>query len=366
MTTVCKKDECMGCMACIDICPVKAIAIKDDELRLNALIDEQKCLKCNQCLRGCQKNEKIELQTPLMWRQGWATDETRSIGSSGGVASEIMRNFIDDMSYVSSCVFMNGRYTYMTTNKKHDLYKYAGSKYVKSNPEGIYKEIRALLEQKKRVLMIGLPCHIAAAKKFLGDKYNSLFYTIDLICHGSPSQKLLNCFIKENGYELANVSNIQFRKKNLFGIMVDDAFCVPEGSLDRYMMGFLRGLFYTDNCYDCPYANCDRVGDLTIGDSWGSELDDEKAKGISLILCQNTKGQELLDMSDLVLHEVDVDKAIKDNGQLSHPSYKPKQRSVFFKKYKKTGSVCKGVFYAYPKDCIKQYIKGVLIKMGRM
>lgn len=364
MITVCKNNECMGCMACIDVCPVAAIAINDNEMQLNAVIDKEKCLNCNQCIKVCQKNNPVELQTPIMWRQGWAKEDTRSIGSSGGIASEIMRCFIDDRSYVASCAFLYGKYMYMATNDIYDLYKYAGSKYVKSNPEGIYKTIQELLEQKKRVLMIGLPCHIAAAKKYLGDNYSSYFYTIDIICHGSPSQKVLDSFIKENGYELTNVSKIQFREKNVFGIAVDNAFCVPKGSIDRYMLGFLRGLFYTDNCYDCPYAKRERVGDLTIGDSWGSELTDEKAKGISLILCQNVKGQELLDISELSLFNVNVDKAVNANGQLDHPSQRPKERVVFFKKYKKTGSVRKGVFYAYPKDCIRQYIKGVLLMKG--
>lgn len=364
MMTVCNTNECMGCMACIDACPVAAITINDNEMQLNAVIDKEKCLNCNQCKKVCQKNNPVELQRPIIWRQGWAKEEIRSISSSGGVASAIMRCFIDDVSYVAACAFTCGKFMYLATNNIHDMYKYAGSKYVKSNPEGIYKTIQTLLEQKKRVLMIGLPCHIAAAKKYLGGKYSSLFYTIDIICHGSPSQKLLDSFIIENGYELTNISRIQFRDKNLFGIAIDDAFCAPKGSLDRYMLGFLRGVFYTDNCYDCPYAKCERVGDLAIGDSWGSELTKEKAKGISLVLCQNAKGQELLDKSGLTLFNVDVIKAVSANGQLEHPSIKPKQRVVFFKKYTKTGSVSKGMFYAYPKDCIRQYVKGVLLKHG--
>ena len=29
MKTVCQRDMCTGCMACVEMCPVKAISVKD-------------------------------------------------------------------------------------------------------------------------------------------------------------------------------------------------------------------------------------------------------------------------------------------------------------------------------------------------
>ena len=38
---------------------------------------------------------------------------------------------------------------------------------------------------------------------------------------------------------------------------------------------------YTENCYSCRYASQSRVSDISLGDSWGSELsEEEKKKGI--------------------------------------------------------------------------------------
>ena len=49
MDTVCKLDACAGCMACIDICPVGAIKIKDTLESYNAEINMDKCIHCDLC-----------------------------------------------------------------------------------------------------------------------------------------------------------------------------------------------------------------------------------------------------------------------------------------------------------------------------
>ena len=41
---------------------------------------------------------------------------------------------------------------------------------------------------------------------------------------------------------------------------------------------------YTANCYLCVYANIKRISDITLNDSWGTELSsDEWNKGIELL-----------------------------------------------------------------------------------
>lgn len=47
--------------------------------------------------------------------------------------------------------------------------------------------------------------------------------------------------------------------------------------------------------YSCQYAQTNRVGDLTIGDSWGTEMTEELSKGVSFVMCQTEKGKALLD-----------------------------------------------------------------------
>ena len=112
---------------------------------------------------------------------------------------------------------------------------------------------------------------------------------------------------------------------------------------------------YTENCYQCRYAREERVSDLTLGDSWGSELPTlEKQKGISLVLYQSKKGEEMLRASDLFLTDVSAEKAIQSNHQLAHPSPKPPLRMKFFRGIEKGKKFNTVVFRCYPKQCVKQ------------
>ena len=70
MSTVCQLNQCAGCMACVDICPKSCITIKDDIEYMNAVIDDEICIKCNQCHKVCQKNHPADLRKPVKWYQG--------------------------------------------------------------------------------------------------------------------------------------------------------------------------------------------------------------------------------------------------------------------------------------------------------
>ena len=112
----------------------------------------------------------------------------------------------------------------------------------------------------------------------------------------------------------------------------------------------------------CNYARIERGSDISIGDSWGTELSSEEKNGISVVLCQTEKGKALLLQSKLALFDVDLNKAIEANHQLRHPSEKPAKRDIFFNNFYKTGSVEKSVFLCFQKECIRQKLKGILIK----
>lgn len=49
------KEQCCGCHACANICPVHAIEMREDEEGfLYPHIDEEKCVKCGRCAAVCQ------------------------------------------------------------------------------------------------------------------------------------------------------------------------------------------------------------------------------------------------------------------------------------------------------------------------
>lgn len=364
MKTVCKKDQCAGCMACIDICPKGAISIKDNLQCYNAVINEELCVNCGACQKVCQSNHPASAVAPISWQQGWTLqNEVRAKSSSGGAAAELSRGFVASGGIVCSCVFRDGVFGFEFAETVDELQKFVGSKYVKSNPVGIYKQISDKLKQEKNVLFIGLPCQVSALKNFVLSKYQKNLYTVDLICHGTSSPEILEKFLNQHHYSLKNLKDIRFRMKARFQVFGDYKGIVTPGVSDRYTIAFLNTLTYTENCYSCQYAKRERVSDLTIGDSWGNELaEEEQGKGISLILCQTEKGAELLNDAQLHLEPVDVDKAVENNHQLHAPSNMPEGRYEFFRLLNEGLNFDSLVKKNFPKQCFRQDIKKLLIK----
>lgn len=364
MKTVCELNQCAGCMACLDVCPKGAITIKDDLSAYNAVIDENKCINCNLCHKVCQSNHPAKLMPPIEWQQGWVkTPDIRKRCSSGEVATAISQAFINMGGIVCSCTFHKGEFVFDFAENIEELQKFAGSKYVKSNPKGIYKKIKEYLKNGRNVLFIGLPCQVSALKNFVGAQYETGLFTADLICHGTPSPKILEIFLNQYGHTLTNLQDIQFRVKAKFMVYGDYKGIITNGVSDKYSIAFLNSLTYTENCYNCQYACKERVSDLTLGDSWGSELPiDEQKKGVSLVLCQTEKGKQLLQKANIHLENVDLSKAIMNNHQLAHSSFMPKDRDKFFNQLR-TRKFNSLVFSIFPKQCLRQDVKRLLIKM---
>lgn len=366
--SVCEPAQCAGCMACVDICPKAAINVVDMADHMDAEIDEDRCISCGLCHRVCQTNQSAELWKTIESWQGWADSEIRQVSSSGGFTSAIEKAFVKSGGIVCSCKLEGGEFCFVLAWDIDDLDGFAGSKYVKSNAKGAYRAVASELNAGHKVLFIGLPCQVSAVRNFStakckGDAADRL-YCIDLICHGTPSAKVLRKAISEYGYDLADVKRMWFRHNSDFCLSIDTNRLAPDGCIDRYTMAFLSGICYTENCYSCHYATRDRVGDLTLGDSWGTDLIEEEASGVSLSLVQTGKGRELLSMAGLELKPVDYWNAVSFNAQLSHPSQKTAQHDVFFSKLYQTGSVKRAVFAVFPKRCLKEDVKAMLDYLG--
>lgn len=270
-------------------------------------------------------------------------------------------SFIKNGGYVASCMLNKGEFVFELTNSTQRAEQFVGSKYVKSNPKTIYIDIERKLQEGKKVLFVGLPCQVAALKNFSRNQDN--LYTVDLICHGSPSPELLKMYLKEKSVDIEELEGLNFREKTSFGLRsVGKSNGFPR-IVDMYTYAFLKSIDYTENCYSCRYASQSRVSDISLGDSWGSELsEEEKKKGISLVLCQTKKGEELLKKSNVELFDADITRAIQLNHQLEYPSRIPSSRMFFFENLEK------GFDFAMkkilPKEYLKNEIKIILSKVG--
>ncbi len=133
--------------------------------------------------------------------------------SSGGAfsafATEILQN--GGVVYGAAYEIKNGNYVlqHIRINTIEELPKLQGSKYVQSTIFDALPCIKKDLESGKKVLFSGTPCQVDSLNGYLKKEYDNL-YTVDIICHGVPSQKLLNDYI----HTLSDsVETFEFRDK---------------------------------------------------------------------------------------------------------------------------------------------------------
>jgi len=338
--TVCPRDLCAGCNACINVCGKDALRRVDSGLALNVCIDAEKCVGCGLCKKVCPLISAAEFREPTAWLQGMTNDPSaRKRSTSGGFAYEISKAFVEKGGYVAGCCFTDGEFRFRITDSVAGLERFCGSKYVKSDTGEVFREIRGLLKEGKRVLFIGLPCQSAGLQHFVGKGYENL-YTADLICHGTPSLRVLDAYLEKHGLSRAEAEEISFRNGPLYELRVDgrgfektDAGDVLTNTSDDYSDAFLNRLNHLEGCYSCPYKRPQRVSDISLGDAWGTRhSDEEMKKGISLALPTTEKGLELLSQANVFTEPIDMNAVLKTNEQLEYPFPKPEGRDAYLQK----------------------------------
>ncbi|MCI1640755.1 MAG: 4Fe-4S dicluster domain-containing protein, partial [Bacteroidales bacterium] len=85
---ICPENICTGCGACMGICPVDCISMKENKYgEQHPAIDEAVCIKCGKCRRVCPNNNESEFNMVKKCYAAWGTDkENRRKCASGGLA----------------------------------------------------------------------------------------------------------------------------------------------------------------------------------------------------------------------------------------------------------------------------------------
>lgn len=342
---LCEKKDCTGCYSCFNSCPRNAINMIEDRCGyIYPIINEKKCINCKICEKSCPVLNNVKFNFPKKCYAGRVkNDDKLKLATSGGVATQISEYFIENNGIVYGASFeKNCNVNHIRVAEKEKLEKLRGSKYVHSYILDTFKFVREDLEKHKDVLFIGTPCQIAGLKTFLHKEYENL-YTVDIICHGVPSQKYLKDEIKRIKKDL-DVDRINFRDKKYdfftFSIKKNDVDVFEEScNKSPYFYTFINSITYRENCYSCAYAKSERCSDLTIGDFWGlnenSMFYDEREKGVSVLLPCTDKGIKLIKniSNSMFLEERSIYEAIHGNDQLMKPVYKSKYVERFKNNY---------------------------------
>ena len=308
-----EKKDCCGCESCAQVCPFGCIEmVADKEGFKYPKVDTKKCTNCHLCEKSCpsvremNKNENVPENKQVLdsfFAQNKGDERLES--SSGGIFALLANKILSEGGVIFGAAFDENWSVQHTECKSADeLHRLMGSKYVQSRANGSFVKTEEYLQAGKKVLYTGTACQIAGLKAFLGREYDNL-YTVDVLCHGVPSPKVWDLYVKELSAKYSSeISRITFRDKSLgwhkYSFRVDfkngDTYSVDH-SFDPYMNLFVHDFILRPSCHSCKYKEVPRLSDITIGDAWGiesmkPEMDDDR--GTSVILCNSQKGKELI------------------------------------------------------------------------
>ena len=357
-----KKNNCYGCGACLNICPVKAITVKEDgEGFLYPYVNSELCIHCNQCKEVCPINQDmagIIKETQRVFAVKYKEEGVRIISTSGGMFTAISDAVLNHGGSVYGAAFddeLKVCHKRAISAKERDEMR--GSKYVQSDIGRTFQLVRMDLSQGKQVLFTGTPCQVAGLKRFMGSADTSNLILCDIICHGVPCHRIwgeyknlvekkkratlkLHYFrTKLNGWHSMTSKNVFHNGKEDYKSLLSQL----------HMNLFLSNLILRPCCYHCSFATMQRCSDLTIGDFWGVERslpDFDDNKGISLVLTNTRKGYELLLSLNNKLEIEESTKADCLQNNLLQPTGLPAEREAFWKDYTQYGYRYTAIKYA--------------------
>ena len=351
--------ECCGCTACVISCPFGAVKMAPDALGFKyPVINNDLCTNCGKCFKDCQfvKSYKVfnDFEEPLVYAARFKDEKKLRESQSGGVFSAIAETILARGGVVYGVAYSeNYKISHCKITKKEALNSIKGSKYVQSNLDGIFLDVINELKNDKLVLFSGVPCQVENLRKQTERLKRGKLITIDILCHGVGAPKVWEDYLHylEIKYS-SSLQNVNMRNKLLGwkgGIETYTFKNKKRIITESYLYLYFSHYIQRESCFNCPYTNLKRVGDISLGDFWHWEktLHQEFRynKGISLVLINSSIGEEIFEeVSDFL--EIIPSNTEECMQNVLRKSVEPNiKRNAFLKDYNKKGF--KYVAYKY-------------------
>ena len=348
------KLDCVGCKACGDICPVNAITYEiDNEGFWFPTINSDACIKCGLCERACPALKchyasPENYNEPKVYKVYHKDKSIRYNSTSGALYYGLADAFLRDGGYIVGCVYdddWKGAHHYIA-NSYDGLKKIMRTKYFQSDTEGIYRQVKKLLDSGEKVLFCGAPCQVSALYGFVGEKYPNL-YSVDFICLGINSPMVFRKFIEELEQKYkSEVAEVHLKNKSKGWTNLGTLVRFKNGKeyygnriTDPWVNSFVSlRIHIRKSCEGCKYKTFPRIADISMGDFWGLKFTDEEEKfGVSLALVNSPKGDFLLEKAsdNFVVEKRTVEEATAGNPMILNRVKLNPKRDDFFEKLNK-------------------------------
>ncbi len=282
---------CLGCGVCEDACSSRAIRFVESRALNVPQIDPVICINnkgCQLCFKVCpghgidfmDKSRQYYGKAPnldnyigpyVSCYTGWSSEhEVRYHSASGGLLSQFLIYLLDkkiiDGAVVTRFSESNPLRTqsFIATNR-NEVLTAKSSKYCPVALNGI---VRKVMEFPGKVVIVGLPCHIAGLRKTeaLNKKFcKKVVGYFAIYCSSNRNFKALNFLLKKHNINKKDVKSFAFRDDGCLGSLkiILENRTISEPYTSYY--GELRSYFKPRRCFFC-IDHYGMLADVSFGD----------------------------------------------------------------------------------------------------
>lgn len=264
MININNQADCCGCTACASICAHDAITMKPDALGfLYPEVDRSKCVDCGLCEKVCAFNDdydkSLNIDNPLAYAARHKNEEELRYSRSGAVFVAMSDYILEHGGVVYGAGYADHfRVVHKRATTKEECSEFKGSKYVQSDMNTVFRQVKQDLKAGLVVLFSGTPCQTAGLNSYIGKAQRKNLILIDIICHAVPSPSIWKDYLgyTESKFK-SNVIKLEFREKSIgWNQPHMESFTFTDNSIHKDFL--LRYLFYSGlisrpSCEHCKF-----------------------------------------------------------------------------------------------------------------
>ncbi len=289
--------SCVGCYACIGICPEGAVAADMSSGYLVPRPDPRKCNDCGKCERVCPAlNEPAKNVFHASYISYTEEESVRSASSAGGTFAMLALDTLSAGGAVFGAGYTDRGCEHICAESAAELAPLLGRKYVFSRIGQAFERCRDMLISGRKVLFCALPCQIEALRLFLGSPFDSLL-CVEVGCGGVLSEMAWNSFLDSLGCpESVRLTNRVdgYNRAGMVYTYKDGQVAVTRSETSVHRAASL-GLGIMPACEKCVRGRRRSSADITLrryDPSVTDETLDRRRQPLSLVLVRTRAGME--------------------------------------------------------------------------
>lgn len=357
ITEVVNNDLCIGCGACVDACPSKALDVTWNEYGfLAATTNGNACNADGACIKVCPFNpapaeqHKDEDKLAAIFLQNTSkhhpkigryegiyagySKKYRATSSSGGIATYIYdrlfsKGLIHHVVTVSESSDEDAHYAYRIISNKEALLTTSKTRY---HPVTLAHALEAIKALEGKVAISGVACFIKAVRLAQANDpmlKEKITFLSGIICGGVKSRFFTEYLASRAGAEQDRFTKPEYRVKDPESTASDYGFSCESKQSDKTHFIKMRevgdmwgsGFFKANACDYCDDVTTE-LADVSLGDAW-LEPFSRDGRGHNVIVARSPLVTEILqqgkDSGELELEALPLDRFLaSQQGSFNH------------------------------------------------